>query len=185
MAAGNETAFRQLFDYYWNHIYSVAFSMTKSVPLSEEIVQDVFLKVWLKRAHLPSISNFDGYLFMIARNHIYNVLRKKSVERPFVEYLEENFLQLSASPDEAMVVKETGQLIKEAVEKLSVQQRSVYELSRNEGLNHSEIAEKLSISKLTVKSHMTKALQYIRQHLIKRTDTELLFLLFIAQVLVK
>ncbi|HWJ28602.1 MAG TPA: sigma factor, partial [Flavisolibacter sp.] len=73
---GDEKAFRQLFDHYWPGIFSVAFSLTKSSVLSEEIVQDVFLKVWLKREQLATVNNFPGYLFTIAKNHIYNELRR-------------------------------------------------------------------------------------------------------------
>ncbi|WP_336725891.1 RNA polymerase sigma factor [Paraflavisolibacter sp. H34] len=176
VAEGNEAAFRQLFDHYWDHIYSVAFALTKSSPLAEEIVQDVFLKIWIRREQLPAIDKFDGYLFMVARNHIYNELRKKTAEQPFVDHLEQYFLETSALPEQQLLLKETKQLILKAVAQLPAQQRAVYELSRNEGLDHARIAEKLGISKLTVKSHMTKALQAIRQYLEKHTDG-LLFLL--------
>jgi RNA polymerase sigma-70 factor (ECF subfamily) len=174
IAAGNEKAFRRLFDHYWDNIYSVAFALTKSSVLSEEIVQDVFLKIWLKRDLLASVTKFDDYLFIAARNQIYNELRKKTVEQPFVEHLEQHFLESSALPEEMMLLKETKQLIDKAVEQLPAQQQAVFKLSRNEGLDHAKIAEKLGISKLTVKSHMTKALQSIRQYLQTHTDGLLL-----------
>ncbi len=165
VAEGNEKAFRQLFDHYCNYIYSVAFTLTKSSALSEEIVQDIFIKIWLKRGKLTSVINFGGYLFMVARNHIYNELRKKSLEQPFADHLEQHFLETSALPEQQLLLKETKQLIDKAVEQLPGQQRAVYELSRNEGLDYTNIAESLHISKLTVKSHMSKALNFIRQYL--------------------
>lgn len=163
MAKGDEKAFRQLFNHYWQHIYSVAFVFTKSIVLSEEIVQDVFLKVWLKRELLVPVKNFKGYLFTVARNHIYNELRKKSSERSFAKHLEEYFTEISSLPEQQLFLKETQSLIDEAVAQLPSQQRTVYELSRKDGLDHSQIADKLGISKLTVKSHMNKALNMIRQ----------------------
>ncbi len=165
VSKGDETAFRQLFDHYWDKIYSVALTLTKSSALSEEIAQDVFLKIWFKREQLSSVEKFDGYLFTVARNHIYNELRKKTMEQPFVEQLEQHFLESSALPEQMMLLKETKQLIDKAVELLPDQQRAVYEMSRNEGLDYTAIAGQLGISRSTVKNHMTRALQFLRQYL--------------------
>lgn len=177
IAEGNEKAFRRLFEHYWRKIYSVAFVLTKSSILSEEIVQDVFLKIWLKRGELPSIQKFDSFLFTVARNHIYNMLRNKTKELSFIGQLEECFAETSGLPEEELYLKETKQLIKRAVEQLPAQQRTVFELSRNDGLDHAKIAERLAISKLTVKSHMTKALQSIRKYLQGHVDGLLLVLI--------
>ena len=179
IAQGDEKAFRQLFNYYWQHIYSVAFAFTKSIVLSEEIVQDVFLKVWLKRELLTPVKNFKGYLFTVARNHIYNELRKKSSEQSFAEHLEEYFIEMSSLPEQQLFLKETQSLIDEAVAQLPTQQRTVYELSRKDGLDQAQIADKLGISKLTVKSHMNKALNMIRQ-VYQSSTGELLCILFIV-----
>jgi len=178
VAKGDQKAFRQLFDHYWNHIYSVPFAFTKSVVLSEEIVQDVFLKIWLKRDQLTSIAKFDAYLFTTARNHIYNQLRKKSLEQPFVKHLEQCFVECSALPEQKMLLNETQKIIEKVVAELPEQQRTVYELSRNQGLNHAEIAARLGISILTVKSHMTKALRCIRQSFQSYTG-EVLYSIFV------
>jgi len=179
IAEGNEKAFRCLFEHYWSKIYSVAFALTKSSTLSEEIVQDVFLKIWLKRKQLPSVEKFDGFLFTVARNHIYNVLRKKITELPFIEHLEQCFFETSALPEQELLLKETRQLIDKAVEQLPAQQRAVFELSRNQGLDYAKIAEKLEISKLTVKSHMNKALHTIRQYLQAHHTDGLAFSVFV------
>jgi len=183
VAKGDQKAFRVLFDNYWDNVYSVALALTKSTVLSEEIVQDVFIKIWSKREQLLSVEKFDSFLFIIARNHIYNQLRKKTLEQPFVEHLEQYFLECSALPEQQMLLKETQQLINKAVEQLPNQQRSVFELSRNNGLNYSQIAEKLGISKFTVKTHMTKALQAIRQYLNYRTGTGFLFIMSVIKSL--
>lgn len=180
VAKGDEKAFRQLYDHFWGKIYSVAFTLTKSVELSEEIVQDVFLKIWLKKEQLPPIAKFDAYLFIVARNHIYNELRKKTYDQHFVEHLEQYFLESAVSPEQEMLLKETNQLINKALEQLPTRQREVYQLSRNEGFDNSTIAQKLGISKLTVKSHMTKALQFIRHYLQPYPD-KLLLLFFIEK----
>ena len=178
VAEGNEKAFRRIFDHYWHNIYAVALTLTKSAVVSEEIVQDVFLKIWLKRGELASIIKFDAYLFIIARNHIYNELRKKTLEQPFRDNLEEYFAD-SGLPEQELLMKETKELVHNAVQQLPGQKRTVFELSRNAGLDYTNIAEKLGISKLTVKSHMTKALQYIRHYLQTHTSG-LLFAVWIT-----
>jgi RNA polymerase sigma-70 factor (family 1) len=183
IANGNEKAFRRVFDHYWKHIWSIAFDLTKSPVVAEEIVQDVFMKIWLKRDQLPSVSKFDAYLFIVARNHIYNTLRKKTAEQPFVKHLEQHFLETSALPEQELLLKETSLLINKAVEQLPGQQRSVFELSRQEGLDHTTIAEKLNISKLTVKSHLNKALHFIRRYLQTHSDALLLLACLIRNFL--
>jgi RNA polymerase sigma-70 factor (family 1) len=185
VSEGNQKAFRQLFDHHWDNIFSVALAFTKSTELSEELVQDVFLKIWLKRAILPSIEKFDAYLFIIARNHIYNELRKKIVHQPFVEQLQQCFQESSALPEQQLLLKETKQLIDKAVTKLPTQQRTVFELSRNEGLDNNKIAEKLGISKLTVKSHMTKALKFIRSYYQMNTEGLLLVIIIFKSYILK
>ncbi len=173
MIQGDKKAFRRLFDHYWNNIYTTAFALTKSAELSEELVQDIFLKIWLKRDMLTNVTNFGGYLFMVAKHHIYNELRRKTSEKSFTTHLDQYFSSIAAGPDQAIILKETKQLIENAVKQLPDQQRTVYELSRNDGMDQSGIAEKLGISKFTVKSHMNKALQKIRQYLLLHSDAYL------------
>jgi len=175
VAEGDEKAFRRLFDHYWGKIYSVAFTLTKSAALSEEIVQDVFLKIWFKKEQLPAIVKFESYLFIVARNYILNQLRKKTYDQHFTEHLEKHFSATASSPEQEMLLKETNHLINKAIEQLPARQREVYQLSRNEGLDVNTIARQLGISKLTVKSHLTKALQFIRHYLQPFPDKLLLF----------
>lgn len=169
VAEGDVTAFNTLFRLYWDTIYSVAFSLTKSKVIAEEIVQDVFLKVWLKREALTTVKNFDNYLFIIARNHIYNQLRSKAVQFTEAE------VEVSETPEKQLYLKETLHIITEAVKQLPRQQRIIFELSRNEGLDHATIANRLKLSRLTVKTHMNKALHAIRTHLSRYN----LFVLFL------
>ena len=185
IAEGNENAFRQFFNHYYNRIFSVAFAFTKSAELAEEMVQDVFLKIWLKREGLPQVKKIEAYLFITARNHLYNELRKKIHDVTFVECVGEYFTESALSPENQLLYKDSLRLVNTAVEKLPLQQRAVFELSRNEGLNHDKIAQQLGISKLTVKSHLTKALQFIRQYLLRHSDTFLLLIFFAEKKIFK
>ena len=142
------------------------------------MVQDVFLKVWINRLQLPSITKFTDYLFILARNHIFSELRKKIYEEPFSDHLVNYFRDAGNLPDQQLLYRETQGLVAEAIGKMPPQQRLIYSMSREEGLSQEEIATRCAISKNTVKSHMNKALQFIRNYLLTHAGVETFTLLF-------
>ncbi len=181
VAGDNETAFRQLFDTYSGNLYGVAFAYTKSKETAQELVQDIFLKVWQKRQSLPAIERFDNYLYIAARNYLASWFRKKSKDREFARQLMEQFRQNNLTPEEALLFKESQQLIHRAVGQLTEQQRMVYELSRNEGLRPDEIAGRLGISRNTARNHLYMAMQSVRAFL-KEHAVGILFWLCLEQL---
>lgn len=127
IAIGDEAAFTTLFENYRNKIYTVAFRICKSIVVSEEIVQDVFLKIWLKRAELNQIENFSAYLFVITRNKVYKVLGKTAHDyRPGLITDEECF----TPPKDIAIEKEYELVLKNAVSQLPHQQKKVYYLKK-------------------------------------------------------
>jgi RNA polymerase sigma-70 factor (family 1) len=188
VSEGDEQAFGALFHHHWDHIYTVAVSITRSAALSEDLVQDIFLKIWLNRTQLTSIEHFDNYLFIIARNAIYTSLRQNGVRESFLKGLRDSSENTSATtadrtPEEELLAKESKELIHEAFLRLSPQQQAVYRLSREGGLKYEEIAEQLGIAKSTVRNHMVKALQTIREHLRANADGLLLIICLLNAVL--
>ena len=175
IAGGDSAAFRVLFNAHWDRIFSVALAFTKSTERSEELVQDVFLKIWLNRTELPGIRNFEGYLFTVARNHIFNALRTRLKEESFGEELE-NYFKETALADDLLLLKDAEALVHKGVEGLPAQQRAVFEMSRFQGLTTAEIGEKLNISPLTVKVHLRKALASLRTFLQQHAAGMLLLL---------
>jgi RNA polymerase sigma-70 factor (family 1) len=179
ISEGDERAFRILFNHYWKNIYGVAMAFTKSDTLADELVQDIFLKIWLKREQLATIEKFGNYLFILSRNHIFNELRKKTREKPFTESLLNYIRDTAPCPDDVLYFKQTTELLNNAIGHLPVQQRRVYQLSRENGLSHEAIAVSLRISKNTVKSHIHQALLFIRSYLMKHS-TVIIFPLLLA-----
>jgi RNA polymerase sigma-70 factor (family 1) len=165
VAAGDESAFTALFGQYWDHIYNVAFTLTKSRETARDIVQEIFIKVWLVREELPHKDNFPNFLFIVARNHILTELRKKIRETPFTDQLQAYFRESPLQADQQLLYHESQALIHQAVSALPDQQRQVYLLTRENGWSQDEIAQYLQVSKSTVKTHMSRALAAIREYL--------------------
>lgn len=163
VAQGDENAFTILFDKYRDKIFFFALKFLQSDTRAEDVLQEIFLKVWMSRDELPAIKNFRAWLNTITRNHIYNALRRLALEESFTKEL--TFRTPSEEQGSAIDSLSFGELqraLKRAISQLTPQQRLVFELSRIEGLKHEQIAEKLAISRETVKKHMTDALQRIR-----------------------
>ncbi|HEY4111945.1 RNA polymerase sigma-70 factor [Puia sp.] len=168
LAEGSEYAFTQLFDHYRGKVYSVAWHFLKSPVLAEEIVQDVFMKIWLKRQDLQEIQNTENYLFILARNLIFDRLKALSYETA----AQKKWPLSSESVDDSdhrLRQDQCLQLLRQAVDLLPQRQKEVYRLAKMQGLSQEAIAGQLQLSRLTVKKHMAEALKsirkYLRQHL--------------------
>ncbi|WP_119079767.1 RNA polymerase sigma factor [Chitinophaga alhagiae] len=180
LAAGDESAFREFFHLYSHHIYSVAFLMTKSAGLAEDMVQEVFLKIWLNRASLSGVENLQAYLYTSARHHILNELRKKSHSRQFTDALLEYFSESADNPEQALLRKESRGFLHQAIAHLPDRQRLIYQLSKEKGLKQEEIAARLNISQHTVRNHLAQALVNIR-HFLERAATGVLLVICLVQ----
>ncbi|UYQ91141.1 RNA polymerase sigma-70 factor [Chitinophaga horti] len=180
LAAGEEPAFLEFFHTYSHHIYNVAFLMTKSTTLAEDMVQEVFLKIWLQRAQLAQVENLKAYLYVCARRHILNELRKKSASREFTGALHAYFSETADNPEQALLRKESRGVLHEAIDRLPDRQRLIYRLSKENGLKQEEIAHQLNISQHTVRNHLAQALVNIR-HFLEQSATGLLLLICLLQ----
>jgi RNA polymerase sigma-70 factor (ECF subfamily) len=177
LIAGNEKAFVKLYDTYKNRIYGYNLKFVKSNADAEEMLQDVFMKVWQKREMIDASYPFNSFLFAVARNTCFNFLRKAAND---VKMREEIFYksQKSFEPaaDKKMITEEFDRLKNEAYDKLPPKRRIIFEMSREEGLSYSEIAKKLNISVSTVKVQMSKALETLREFLKNNKDISLTLL---------
>ncbi|MEO8415935.1 MAG: sigma-70 family RNA polymerase sigma factor [Ginsengibacter sp.] len=162
IAKGDEFAFSTLVTNYKNRIYSIAFKLTKSTVIAEEIVQDVFLKIWLKRDTLPGIQNFGGYIFIITRNDVYKVLKEIAQNYRVTLLTDEHQLLTKLDTSDFVEEKEYNLLLQKAVERLPNQQKQVYKLMKNEGFKRNEVASQLDLQPETVKFHLAQAMKNIR-----------------------
>jgi len=163
-AGSDERAFEAIVDHYWNKIYSIAMIFTKSPELAKDIIQDVFLKVWSKRECLPAIEKFDSWLFIVARNEIFNSLRKKGPVFPVDLFVAEREAGNGLSPEESLDLKQLQELIKKGTELLPPQQKLIFMMSREQGIPHEEICKELNLARSTVKNSLVKALNFLRNY---------------------
>jgi RNA polymerase sigma-70 factor (ECF subfamily) len=177
LAQDSEYAFQLVFDSHRNQIYNVALMYLKSPLLAEEVVQDVFLKLWFQRKDLSTIQSLEAWLYTVGKNCILNYLKKISHEWTARQQWQEQQLPAENTADFKLRTAETTELFQKAIHQLSDQQRTIYRLAREEGMSYEAIGRKLSISPLTVKTHMARALASIRAYLGAHGE---LFVLFVV-----
>ena len=167
---GCTEAFDELFLNYSNRLFWFVFGYLKSKEEAEEIVQDVFLKIWDQRELLNENQSFKSYLFTIAKNQIFNTLRKKVSEKKYLNF-QVNFADTAHNPiEKELRLQEITQISNKAIDQLPPKRKMVFQLSRDQGMSHQEIANHLGISIKTVENHMTLALKFLRDYLKREAE---------------
>jgi RNA polymerase sigma-70 factor (ECF subfamily) len=179
VAEGDESAFRVLYDHYRKKIYALGLFLARSESQAQELVQDVFLKIWEKRRQLREIDHFNAWLRTIARNTAINYLRARAMEKLSLDRLPVHETSTCFTEDD-VADREYSLLLQAAIRQLPPQQQKVYMLHRQQGLCHEAVAEQLDISVLTSKKYMKLALRSIRIFLEHRMDTAVLLAVIIC-----
>lgn len=165
VADGNNMAFATLFDRYQSKVFSISWKLTGVRAAAEDVVQEVFLKLWNNKEKLPAIENFNAYLNKVISNHIFNTVRKVAYEHTWLKEMLAREFSNSSDTQHAVNYNELLNLFHKAIAQLPPQQRKVYQLSREEGLKYDEIAGQLQIARSTVKSHMIEAIHSVKIYL--------------------
>ncbi len=165
VANGDKEAFRQLFDLYKLRLFSFVLQMTHSKVDAEEIVQDVFAKLWEIRTDLVQVDYPGKYIYTIARNKTLNHLAKLARDRQLLQQVWLNVSQTDNSTEAILQAQESQRLIGEAINRLSLQRQTIFRLSREQGLTHEEIAVHLGLSKSRVKNILVEILKHIKDYL--------------------
>ncbi len=164
--AGDERALEVVFRAHYAGMASFVQRFVRSSDLAEELVQDVFLKLWAKREQLAEIETFRTYLFRAARNTALNYLRRVKLER---KWREEQGVDddppTSFAADEETAEQEVAVAVQVAINRLPPRCREIFLLSRDGGLTYAEIARSLEISVKTVETQMGRALKSLRASL--------------------
>jgi RNA polymerase sigma factor (sigma-70 family) len=175
IAEGDEKAFERLFLIHKDKVYELAKMYTESVVSSEELVQDIFIKVWTSRIQLPHINDFRAWLFTLTRNRSFNVLRDTTRagirERDMINYIPQNV----SHAEEKAISADTQKLIDQALNLLSPPQRQAFDLLKLQELSREEAARKMGISPNTIKVHLLNAMRIVRGYLLSKDVLLILF----------
>ena len=165
ISQGDAWAFRQIFNAYSRQVYGLCIKLTKDVEQARDLTQEIFARLWVKREQLGGVHHFRGFLSTVALNLIRNQLRRKVLDLTNEAFLMNYFEESAPTPDKVMEFKEFQCMIQEAVDHLPPQLNRSFVLSRMAGMSHAEIARQMKLSPLTVKSHIARALTFIREYL--------------------
>ena len=164
VSQGDEEAFSQIFYAYHNKLGAYVYRFTESREAAEDIVQEVFLKIWTDREKLATVERFGAYLYVLSRNHTLNRLRQLAKKR----VKEKEALEALKQSSPAIETKENDpdyyEIMDRAVEKLPPQQHKVYTLKYRKHLKYKEIAQQMGISPETVKKYLKLAKQSITKY---------------------
>ncbi len=167
VAEGDEQAFRTVFDHYKAPFHATAFKMTRSADIAEEIVQEVFVTLWVKRKLVGGAKKPEGYLFAILHNCIYAHFRKLVLERQLKSKVAQAEEQSENLIETLLLEKENRTILENIISQLPPQQKLIYKLAKQEGVSREDIAKQLNISPNTVRNHLATAVDYLRAYLKK------------------
>ncbi|HTN07772.1 RNA polymerase sigma-70 factor [Agriterribacter sp.] len=179
---GDEEAFEKLVYTLYKKLFPFAVSLIKSESEANDVLQEVFLKIWLHRSSFSAIENPMGWIHTVVANTASNYLRTKiRNELRIKKYHSQSVV--SAGMEEQLDANFTQSLIDEAVNKLPAKRKQVFLLSRKEGLSRKEIATRLNVSENTVRNQLVEALQFVREYLTQRGGLTIPAILILMDIL--
>jgi RNA polymerase sigma-70 factor (ECF subfamily) len=162
----DQTAYKELFELFYNKLFRLAFIITKSRELSEEIVSDVFISIWRRREHVLEISNLRLYLYVSVKNTSLNYLAQLT-KSGFVclEELDFEPLQPFSNPEQMLVTKEMNQRLYKAIQSLPPRCRMIFKLVKEDGLSYKDAAAVLNLSVGTIDNQLVLAIKKLSKAL--------------------
>lgn len=160
---GSTAAFKLLYDHYSPLVFRKLVKMIKHTPLAEELTQDVFVKIWDKRAVIDNEKHFSYYILTIANNTVTDLYRKASRDKRLEEMIISSSVDVYNPVEEMLYYKESEMLLNKAIEDLPPQQRIVFKMCKIDGKSYEEAAASLGISISTVSNHIGKATKKIKK----------------------
>lgn len=179
---GERAAFTVLYSRYINSLYRYIYLFTKSKETSEDIVQNVFIKIWERRASLKNLSSFKAYLYHCAKNLMLDEIRRNQVREKVFLIVKDGMEEAVDELEADIMYGEYYQLAQQAIDMLPEKRRQIVEMRIKEDLSLDEIAAKLNISKFVVKKQMYMGLHFVKSYLKKYAELTLYLTLFTTLV---
>lgn len=180
VANGSREAFAKLYTRHLNNLVRYVSLVNKSNEETEEIIQEVFVKIWERRERLPEVDSFKNYLFRCAKNKLLDNFRRQEVRRRALFEIGRHKVVIASTTTDHAEYKEYYFLVQQAIERLPPQRKLIFRLKTEGGYTPSEIADQLNISSSVVKKQMYKAAHFVREYLLKNGEISLQALLLVT-----
>lgn len=184
LKAGDREAYAVLYDRYGKELYAYAITLVKLQELAEDLVHDVFIKIWDARQKLSVEKNFKSYLYRVCHNRACDINKEVARNRNLLEKLIE-YYQPGSDPDQELSgdAKDFTQLLNDALNQLTPQRRRIYNLCKVEKKSYLEVARELHIAPNTVKNHMAQILAILRDYFRERSTAFLVIFILLEKYL--
>lgn len=173
---GDIKTFEHVFRFYYTQLKMYAFSITEREDIAEEVIQDLFYRIWKERTNLQIVRSFKSYLYTAVRNQSLQYIEHRSVqERHKQKVLADNEKGLGipeTNPEEQLLYSELEEIINRILARLPERRRQIFNLHRFDGKKYKEIAGELSLSVKTVEAEMTKTYQELKKEIEKYLSYE-------------
>ncbi len=181
IAESDETSFAEIYEVYSDSLTQFVLKYVKSKELSNDIIQEVFIRIWEHRNELHAIESFKAYLFTIARNLTLNFLKRASKEKTVKAEIARNYKSVSCVTEDRLLSNQYKQFIEEVLHSLPAQTRTVFQLCREEEKSYEEVAACLGISRSAVKKHIVRSHKFFKERMLDHPDLQfgILFILFL------
>ena len=180
---GNEQAFEKIYKSYSSHLFGNVFKMVKSETTTQEILQDVFIKIWSNRASIDLDKSFRSYLFRIAENKVYDFFRKASRDKKIQAQLFATATEEYEHIETMIHKKENDLLLKRAIDSLSPQRQQIFRLIKLDNKSYEEVSRQLGISVSTISDHIVKANKAIREFIFTHNDMTIIVFCFLFSLI--
>ena len=165
LSKGNKAAFEELFNYYYPRLYNFSIKFLKLEEGIDDILQEVFIRIWENRKNIYSSNTFNSYIFTITKNLLLNELRSRLNNNK----IKDKIYKLSVSKEYTIIqdieYNDLTDKVDQIIETMPSKTKTVYELSRKKGLSNKEIAKKLEISPKTVEYHISQSIRFLKDKL--------------------
>jgi RNA polymerase sigma-70 factor (ECF subfamily) len=168
LRSGNPAAFEKLYNRYKRQVSSQILKLVRSVPIAEDLVHDLFVRVWNQRERLDATKSFSAYLYRMSENMTMDFFRKVARDKTFRDYFMAHTDSSYSHVEEVLADKEKKELLHEAVAILPPQCRLVFTLCKLEGKSSEEVSRELNVSLHTVSNHLAKARKMMHDFLLLR-----------------
>ncbi|MHB8205905.1 RNA polymerase sigma factor [Mucilaginibacter sp.] len=173
---GSEEAFTLLYDKYSKQLYRNILRLVKDEDIAEELLQDLFLRIWESRENITPEKSFKSFLYKVAENLVYGHFRKIAKDNRLIAKLVISYNDVETNAEDVMISKENQDLLHKAIAHLPPQRKQVYMLCKLEGKSYEEVSNELGISTSTVRNQIVKANKAVKQYFVLNQDIAIILI---------